>query len=317
MTITDADIEFIHSKIQPLIGMKAWNVFRKFGSYLYFDFGDFELTRLGNEKGESRLVILDCSWRIETSDGVLTGSEDVHPIMDKVVKQLEDQTIISFTVTKPSLDTAIAFENGLTLRLFPIANKDTHWFFSDADFTLSLDDGATYRYYNHNEGFSPRPPKKDEPLTPISETDIQSVQAILASLVGTKVAGVKLGEMENTVIHFKQKGEKTTWDLMLLNVDWRLETDIEFIAGSKAPYHGYRSLDEHLKGKRLKAVEITRPAFDTTFIFKDNLKLRFFTYISQRGTHYTLEMPNKQKLYIGPDTQWSIKESFKSKKSPK
>lgn len=315
MTITDTDIEFIHSKIQPLIGMKAWNVFRQFGSYLYFDFGDFKITGFGHEKGESRLVILDCSWRIETADGVLTGWADVHPIMDKVVKQLEDQTIISFTVAKPSLDTAIVFKNGLTLRLFPIANSETHWFFEDGDFTLSLDNGASYRYYNHNENFPVRPPKKDEPPTPIGEADIQAVQAILDSLVGKKITEVKLGYMENPVISFKEKGVKSTQDLMLLNLDWRLETDTEYISGSLQPYRGYKQLDEYLKKKRVLAVEITPPAFDTTFIFKDNLKLRFFGYTTQRGTQYTLEMPDKRTLYVGPNTKWSIKEPYRTKKS--
>jgi len=317
MTITDTDIDYIHSIIQPLIGIKPWNVFRKFGSYLYFDFGKLENIKLG-ERGELRLVVLSCGWRIETSDGVLVGCEDVHPVMDERIKQLEDQPIVSFTVTKPFLDTAIAFENGLILKLFASASKheSDFWFFSDANFTLGLDGGATYRYYDHNKDMLPRQPIVEE-TSPISETDIQSVQAILDSLIGTKVSGASRDSFENPVIYFKEKGKKALWELMLLNLDWRLETEGDFIAGRLDEFRSYKPFIEHLTKKRVTAVEITRPAFDTTFTFEGNVKLRLFTYISQRGTHYTLKLPDERTLYVGRDRTWSIKEPFRSKQSPK
>jgi hypothetical protein len=320
MTITDADIEFIHSKIQPLIGMKSWNVFRKFGSYLYFDFGKLEQATLG-EVGELRLSVLNCAWRIETQDSVLVGCEDVHPIMDERIKQLEDQTIVSFTVSKPFLDTAIAFENGLTLKLFASTSKsqELFWFFSDANFTLELDGGATYRYYDHNEDFLPRQPIVHQ-TTPISETDIQSVQTILDSLIGAKVLGASRDSMENPIIYFKVKRKKALWELMLLNLKWRLETESDFVAGSMDEYRSYKPFIEHLTKRRVIAVEITRPAFDTTFTFEGNIKLKLFTFISRRGTYYSLKMPDERVLYVGDrlgrNGMWSISEPPKSKPSP-
>src|SRR3954466_6070359 len=104
MIITDADIDYIHSILQPLIGTKSWNVFRKFGSYLYFDFGNIEYGVMG-EVGAVRLAVLDCAWRVETANGVLVGCEDVHPIMGERIKHLQEQAIASLTVTKLKHDT--------------------------------------------------------------------------------------------------------------------------------------------------------------------------------------------------------------------
>lgn len=316
--ITDADIDYIHSLVQPLIGMKPWQVFRKFGSYLYFDLGKVKLSKLG-DKGEIRIVILDCAWRIESADGVLVGCEDVHPIMDERIKLLEDQAIVSLTVTKPWLDTTIGFENGLTLRLFANAsakkqNYPQFWFFSDAQYSLSFYEGGTYRYYEHHDGLIPREPIIEEIVT-ISESDIQSVQTILNRLIGTKVKYVEPDSFENPVIYLKEKGEKVLWELTQLNLDWRLETDTEFLAGSSDEHRSYKPLDEHLRDRRLISVEITRPAFDTSLVFEDNITLRLFTYISQRGTNYRLEMPDKRTLRIGPAAKWSITEPSKYKLS--
>ncbi|MCA0455614.1 MAG: hypothetical protein LCI00_16685 [Chloroflexi bacterium] len=308
--ITDAEIKYLHALVQPLIGMKPWQIFRQFGSYLYFDFGELELTKWG-ERGAIRLVILDCAWRIENEDRVLVGCDDVHPIMDERIKQLEDQAIVSLTVTKPWLDTAISFENGLTLRLFARSSgrnpKHDFWFFSDPTYTLSIGTGGTYQYYDHTNGFGPRKPVSEEILS-ISETDIQSVQIILNRLIGTKVKYVEADSFENPVIFFKEKGEKVLWELTLFNLDWRLETDTEFLAGSLDEHRSYEPLHQHLKSKRLLSIEITRPAFDTTFMFEDNIKLVLFTYIAQRAMHYKLTMPDKRTLEIGRDSKWSITE---------
>jgi hypothetical protein len=127
--ITDADIQAIHEKVQPIIGMPSWRVWRGIGSFITFEFGE-PVTKRGYTHGEWSLWVQHAAWRIESPDEFIAGCEDRNEFIDAGLKRLENVPIQSIVVSRPALDTVITFENGLkflTFTRYTQHNRRLHW----------------------------------------------------------------------------------------------------------------------------------------------------------------------------------------------
>jgi hypothetical protein len=126
--ITDADIQAIHEKLQPIIGLPAWRVWKGIGSFVTFEFGE-PVTKRGYTHGEWSLWVQHAAWRIESADEFIAGCEDSNQRIDEGLKQLENVPIRSIVVSRPALDTVITFENGMRLLTFTRDTQDDrqHW----------------------------------------------------------------------------------------------------------------------------------------------------------------------------------------------
>ena len=120
MSLKEQDIQEIYDKMKPLIGKRAWNIERTWGSFITFEIGHIVSVSEDVTRSEWLLSIRHCVWRLQTSDDVICGSEDPHDHMDPALKRLENLAFLAFEIFHPSLEMTISFELGLFLRLFPI-----------------------------------------------------------------------------------------------------------------------------------------------------------------------------------------------------
>lgn len=130
------DYQDILEIIYPLLGQKPWNASLGHGSFITFDFGrsipqkpaKSPKANPSRDRGEWRIWIYSCAWRIEQHNTVLAGSNDSKEKMASAIKRLEGASLNSVEFTSPSLDTVFQFEEGLILRTFSIDFEECdHW----------------------------------------------------------------------------------------------------------------------------------------------------------------------------------------------
>lgn len=130
------EIDQLEQALHTLIGQPCWNVLAgAVGSLASLDIGakverdqplPFRNVKLSLEahkfRGETILYIEDCPWRLDGPDSVIAAWTDSNapdgPIVTGLNK-LVGHTITHAELTRPGLDLALTFDNGLTLRLFP------------------------------------------------------------------------------------------------------------------------------------------------------------------------------------------------------
>jgi hypothetical protein len=85
----------------------------------------FEPPRKGAKKGGATKtdysVVVYCSWRLDSSQEVICGSQSARSSEGSVksgLKGVVGQRITSLSLDQPGLDANLLFENGLTLRIF-------------------------------------------------------------------------------------------------------------------------------------------------------------------------------------------------------
>lgn len=174
MTISQADLAIIQDKLRPLISKreKAWQPLQGIGSFLSFQFGaklppkpikSKILERIRKcrtsplpDRGEWRLWIRRCAWRVEKNGKILAGAEDTDSKIEAALNFFDSKVLTSVDIIPPFLDTVFTFENSLKLRTFSRNSKeDDHWaLFTPDGNVLSLGPGSNWSYYKSSE---PRP----------------------------------------------------------------------------------------------------------------------------------------------------------------
>ncbi len=64
------------------------------------------------------VTIIDCTWRLDSTDQVVTSWSDDAETLRKYMAYLKDQPVIGWEITWPGLDLTLHFANTLALRLF-------------------------------------------------------------------------------------------------------------------------------------------------------------------------------------------------------
>jgi hypothetical protein len=58
------------------------------------------------------------------------------------------------------------------------------------------------------------------------------------------------------------------------------------------------------------------PAFDATWSFADDYRLRLFPISAEQGEHWLVYLPDGNVLSIGPDTRWSVESATARSDAP-
>jgi hypothetical protein len=148
MSLTNADLTIIQSKIAPLLGQPSWEVFSGVGSFLGFDFGKRIQTRVQPRpmfRGEWHLWIRDCNWQLAHQNRVRITAEDDRQKIREEIKYLKGLAIQSVTIDSVTLQTVFCFEEGWTLRLFAEPEDcEFFWLFMPDGNVLHLGPGAAW-----------------------------------------------------------------------------------------------------------------------------------------------------------------------------
>ena len=154
----------------------------------------------------------------------------------------------------------------------------------------------------------------------ITDKDINDIKEIVHSLVGQVSWEAKLGYGSFLTFNFgkllppdKRSLVIGEWHLWIRYCAWRIETDIEVIAGSEDEDDAL--LDKNVK--RLQNVpivkfDITKPALETTIHFSNALRLRLFPVYStleSEADNWLLFTPDEKVLKVGPGANWSHQKS--------
>ncbi len=67
----------VFNHLLPLVGLKLSTAWRAGGTRV-FNFGDNAPHRSETERGVGYSLFVQCPWRIESADGILTGRSDIH-----------------------------------------------------------------------------------------------------------------------------------------------------------------------------------------------------------------------------------------------
>jgi hypothetical protein len=113
------------TKLQPLVGLKAWGVAPGEGSFVTLEFGQ-PVAREGRKThGEWHLWVYRCAWRIDGPNGMVAGSEDERATLSAAVAGLDGRQLDGIDILD-SLEAIWTFGD-LSLRLFPCGSELEHW----------------------------------------------------------------------------------------------------------------------------------------------------------------------------------------------
>lgn len=156
----------------------------------------------------------------------------------------------------------------------------------------------------------------------IESGDIENINQIIKPILGHKAWNVKLGvgsfvTMEfghpTRMINGKSHGE---WYLWIYCCGWYLEKPKGDYLGCEDPREIVKQEISVIEGHQLEDVQISSLAFETNFIFDDDIVLHTFplNFIDD-CEYWMLYTPEGKVLVIGPADKWTYKLSSESRLS--
>ena len=143
------DIIEIQTKLQGILGQKAWGVARGQGSFLTIEFGQPVPPAKANEKphGEWHLWLYGCAWRVEQRESVVVASEDDDVKIENAIQCIEGHVLQSFEVMTPALDAVISFDGDIILRLFNVSTEEMDsWMLFTPDKVITVGPAGQWSY---------------------------------------------------------------------------------------------------------------------------------------------------------------------------
>ncbi|GAA4908733.1 hypothetical protein LX16_3001 [Stackebrandtia albiflava] len=112
--------------LAPLVGRAPWRVRLGHGSFVTFDFGA-RVTSEGHVRGEWHLWTCVSAWRLDSTVGIVAGSEDGREDMAQALATLEGTVLESAEVVNNGMDLNLYFP-GAVFRVFPVTGREyEHW----------------------------------------------------------------------------------------------------------------------------------------------------------------------------------------------
>jgi len=152
----------------------------------------------------------------------------------------------------------------------------------------------------------------------MTNSDITSIQGIVAPIFGKVAWNVKLGHGKFITLNFGQTlpadeegrvfGE---WYLWVRYCEWRIESETEVIVASHD-----KILDSELKileALSVERVHIQKPSLETIIVFSGSIRLILFPEYSSTENeldHWMLFAPGQKVLIIGPESTWLYDNTF-------
>jgi hypothetical protein len=126
---------------------------------------------------------------------------------------------------------------------------------------------------------------------PVTDTDLNDIQTKIGPFLGQQAWNVTLGEGSFITLEFgasrpttrageRQHGE---WHLWVYCCAWRLDGAEDVLAASEDMRTKLEAAVQHLNGLTLRAVDIRRPALETTLTFDGGIMLHLFPVFSDIG----------------------------------
>jgi hypothetical protein len=143
------------------------------------------------------------------------------------------------------------------------------------------------------------------------------IREILSPIFGKEAWGTDLGTGSFLTIEFgrpvKTENKSTRlhgeWNIWLYGCGWRLEQGDCVLVGSEDRREKIASVIEVLNGQKLRDVKINGPAFDTTFLFENDLRICTFQLYTEEMESWYFYLPDHFVLIIGPGTGYEYTRS--------
>jgi hypothetical protein len=171
--------------IAPLIGLPAWFVRRGYGGFLTLEFGAPRLRirepkvvapdmsekvaalyrrRKVTPRGEWRLWIYCCHWRVLSGGEEIGWSEDSDKKIGAAVNELDGQVLTAAEADPAQGTSVFKFDLGATLQTWPYGRGDTQWmlYMQSGDVFSYREDGS----YSLGPGSQPPEQTVWQPLRP-------------------------------------------------------------------------------------------------------------------------------------------------------
>jgi hypothetical protein len=150
------DIADIHTKLQGVLGKRAWGVEHGIGTFVLMDFGHPQPPKYpdGKSYGEWHLWVYGGAWRLEKGEQVIVASEDDRTKIEAEIQCIEGCILQSFEVITPALDALLTFEHDIVLRIFNTYSEETedsgmdNWllYTPDAGNVITVHPGGKWSY---------------------------------------------------------------------------------------------------------------------------------------------------------------------------
>lgn len=128
-TVTSpVDLERLQEVTAGTIGEKCWKAYLGYADELILQIGAripyLSPKLIGKEHGTWTLRTRDTSWKLETTNQVLTTSEDNLASIKQKIQLINDANVATFEVAYPDLALTISFSNDCTLKVLPKPEDD-------------------------------------------------------------------------------------------------------------------------------------------------------------------------------------------------
>lgn len=150
-----------------------------------------------------------------------------------------------------------------------------------------------------------------------NETANAEIRTILSPILGKKAWGAVLGVGSFLTIEFGNpiKREISSnrlhgeWNVWLYGCGWRIEQENMILVGSEDRREKIASAVEEINGLRLLDVNLAGPAYDTTFLFENEVRIKTFQMYTEEMESWYFYLPDQFVLIIGPGTRYEYKRS--------
>lgn len=143
------------------------------------------------------------------------------------------------------------------------------------------------------------------------------IRKILYPILGKKAWGAAIGVGSFLTIEFGgpiQKEVKSDrlhgeWNVWLYGCGWRIEQGDTILVGSEDQSEKIASVIEVINGLRLLDVTLNGPAYDTIFIFENDVRISTFQIYTEEMESWYFYLPDHFVLIIGPGSSYEYKRS--------
>lgn len=117
--MTVAAFEAQASWLPAVNGLRCTAIRTDGGKMLSMHFGEYRELPDGEIEAE-RTITVEGAWRVESPSEVIAGSADPDDERHEYLDLLIDKSLDTFEVTRPGYDLILHFQDGYTVRCFPV-----------------------------------------------------------------------------------------------------------------------------------------------------------------------------------------------------
>jgi hypothetical protein len=153
MTRSEISVDEFHASVESLIGMSVSLPWKGYGSTIFLELG--QLSPLQPRQRHNRgaaCISIDWDWRMEKGAGVMCGSSNSGPEIEKEIARLQGSTVEGLLVAGEVPELVVSFSHGRNIRSMVMRSYDPQWsirlpastwIFAEGGLLYAGDGGAT------------------------------------------------------------------------------------------------------------------------------------------------------------------------------